>query len=236
MYKVTTISRNDFDLRDSEALSSWFSKQPYFDVVIHTAIDGGSRMKQDDNSVIDNNLKMYYNLVKNQDRYGKLINIGSGAELYAAHTPYGHSKHIIRQSVLTKEQFYNVRVFAVFDENELETRFIKANVLRYIDKQPMVIHQDKKMDFFYMRDFIEVIKYYINSNSPPKEFDCRYDKSYYLSDIAGKINKLSDYKVDVIFTNESFALDYVGVYTPIDVSFSGLDAGIQTSYNKLCKI
>lgn len=233
LYEVTTISRTNFDLRNAESLSSWFKSQPHFDMVIHTAIDGGNRLKKEDFLVVDNNLQMYYNLLQHRRCYDKFISIGSGAELYALDTPYGLSKHIIRHSISNKDRFYNIRVFAVFDENELDTRFIKSNVLRYINKKPMVIHQDKKMDFFYMEDFIKVIKYYIESDSPPKEFNCTYEKSYYLSDIARRINRLSNYAVDITVNSETHATDYIGVNTPINISFAGMDFGIQTLYKKL---
>ena len=54
-YNITSITRNDFDLTNRSSTDAWF-KEKYFDVVIHTAIEGGSRLKQDDSSVFYNNL------------------------------------------------------------------------------------------------------------------------------------------------------------------------------------
>ena len=45
-YNITTISRKDFDLCDSIATNNWF-KDKEFDIVIHTAVRGGSRLKKD---------------------------------------------------------------------------------------------------------------------------------------------------------------------------------------------
>jgi hypothetical protein len=117
IYNVTSVTRNDFDLTNNKQTSKWFEDK-HFDVVIHTAISGGNRLHKDSIEVLDNNLKMYYNLLDNSDRFVKLINIGSGAELHATTTPYGLSKHVIRRSVLEKDSYYNLP-----KDPKKETRF-----------------------------------------------------------------------------------------------------------------
>lgn len=234
-YNVTLLTRTDADLTDSVQTNAWFSDKR-FDIVIHTAISGGSRLKPDDDTVLDNNLKMYYNLLNQHTKYHKFINIGSGAELYQRNTPYGLSKHVIRSSMLSKDNFYNIRIFAVFDENELDTRFIKANILRYMNRQPISIHSNKRMDFFYMKDLISVIEHYIDIESPlTSEFNCTYSTSVDLTTIASYINQLADYKVDVTYETSNSQPDYVGEYTPSDIPFIGLQEGISEVYqNLLC--
>ena len=140
-------------------LMNEFFQNKYFDVVLHCAVMGGSRLKEDGWNIMDVNLCMYYNLLQCSPHYKKLISFGSGAELYTQNTPYGLSKYVIRQSILEKENFYNLRIFAVFDENELNTRFIKTNIKNYINKKPITIYQDKYMDFIYMPDLIKIINY-----------------------------------------------------------------------------
>jgi nucleoside-diphosphate-sugar epimerase len=232
-YEVTSISRLDFDLSDPIQTRTWFSGK-YFDVVIHAAIKGGSRLTPDDSSVLNTNLKMYFNLLDCKQHYGKLINIGSGAELYYPNTMYGLSKSVIHTSLLEQDNFYNLRIFAIFDEDELNTRFIKANILRYINKQPMIIHQNKQMDFFYMKDFITLVRYYIHNDRLPKELNCCYNTHPYLFTIVDKINQLSTYTVDVnIATDEVSSDNYIGQYTELGIPFIGMNIGIQTVYDKL---
>jgi nucleoside-diphosphate-sugar epimerase len=234
-YSVTTVNRDDFDLSNTLQANQWLSDK-HFDIVIHTAIKGGHRLIKDTASVLDTNLKMYYNLLDNKQHYGKFINIGSGAEVYQTNSPYGLSKRIIRESLLDKNNFYNIRAYGLFDENEMDTRFIKASTVKYIQNKPIEITQDKLMDFFYMKDFIKVVQYYIDNNDTPKEFDCCYEESLYLSQIANKINNLSEHKVAINVMNENFADNYVGTNIPIDIKFIGMDAGIKLVYEKLlCK-
>jgi dTDP-4-dehydrorhamnose reductase len=236
VYDVTMLGRDTVDLTNGSAVGDWFSGK-YFDAVIHTAIVGGHRLQKDSFNVLDMNLQMYYNLLDNRIHYDKIINIGSGAELYDINNPYGFSKYVIQKSVSYNSRSYNTRVFALFDENELNTRFIKANILRYIKREPILIHQNKLMDFFYMQDFIKVIKFYIESYDPPKEIDCVYKDSYTLSDVANIINSLSDHTVPIHVNEIGLGASYIGLYTPTDLLYNKLEDGIKTVYNNLlCKI
>ena len=232
-HDITLITRNDFDLTNSRATNSFFDKK-YFDVLIHTAIVGGSRLKQDDEHVLDDNLIMYYNLLMNKGNYGKFISLGSGAELLMKDTPYGLSKHVIKESILNKSNFYNIRIFGVFDENELDTRFIKANIKRYINNEPMMI-QNKRMSFFYMDDLIMLINHYITSNSGSliTESNCSYITSTSLLDIANIINELDNHKVP-IYMDTQVSEDYESkLNAPYGLNYIGLKQGIKNVYNKL---
>jgi GDP-L-fucose synthase len=230
-YKVSKLTRNICDLTNSESVDQYF-KDKYFDVILHCAVEGGSRLKKDTNDVLDNNLKMYYNLIHNENHFKKLIHFGSGAEIYAQNTPYGLSKHIIRQSILEKDNFYNIRIFGLFDENELDTRFIKANIKRYINKQPMEIHQDKFMDFFYIKDLIKLVEFCM-LNKTFKEINCNYKEIYTLLCIASFINSLDEYKVEIIQNEKGFGKGYYGTYHMFPISYVGLKEGIKEVYNKL---
>lgn len=233
IYNITSITRKDFDLTDGEATIQWF-RDKYYDVVIHCAVTGGSRLKGDTFEVMDNNLRMYYNLLQCQLHYDKFIQFGSGAELLQMDTPYGLSKHIIRQSMLEKNNFYNIRIFGIFDENEWETRFIKTCIKKYINKEPMLV-QDKKMSFFYMQDLITLVDHHIQTSpsSLLKESNCAYINSTSLLDIANIINELDDYKVP-IYIDTQIGKDYESNYNaPYELKYIGLKQGIIETYNKL---
>jgi GDP-L-fucose synthase len=230
-YEVTTITRQDFDLTAIQPMIEFF-KDKYFDVVLHCAIVGGSRLKEDNWEVMDINLCMYYNLIQCQAHYNKLINFGSGAETYASSTPYGLSKLVIKNSIANIPNFYNLRVFGVFDENELDTRFIKANIKRYINKEPIIIYQDKYMDFIYMLDLVKIVEYYIN-NKGPKEINCNYNKTFTLKETANVINNLNNYKVEIKIEQENFGDNYIDNYLHLEIDFIGLKQGIIETYKKL---
>ena len=231
---VTGIDRTVLDLTDAVAVKNFFSNTPFFDLVIHCAVVGGSRLKKDDWSIMDKNLTIYYNLLANRLRFSKLIHFGSGAETYMPSEPYGYSKKVIAKSILNQDNFYNLKIFGVFDENELDTRFIKASIKKYINKEPIQIHEVKFMDFFYMQDLVKVVEYYINEKNPPKEFDCVYPESFYsLFGLATIISELDNYKVEVVY-GDKVGEDYVSKYrSKLPIEFTGLQEGIQITYNKI---
>jgi GDP-L-fucose synthase len=230
-YDITSITRQNFNLTNSSETSKYFSDKK-FDIVIHCAVSGGSRLKEDTTNDMDNNLQMYYNLLNCRDRFGKLIHFGSGAEITQSESPYGLSKRVITKSILEQENFYNIRIFAVFDENELDTRFIKGNIQRYINKEQIIIHQDKFMDFFYMKDLVSLVDYYIQSENPLKEIDCSYSESHSLFNIANMINNLDIYKVHITFNQNEMGEKYCGEPNTI-LNYIGLEEGIKQVYNKL---
>lgn len=231
-YDIIAINRQDFDLRDEFSSSKWFNNK-YFDVVIHTAIKGGSRLEVDDSSILDDNIRMYLNLLSHKDRYGKFINIGSGAEISSPQSYYGMSKNVINNSIQDKDNFYSLRIYGIFDENEIERRFIKNNIVRYLNKKDLLIYQNKYMDFIYFPDFIKIIQTYLEKPNLPKTFDCVYQNKYSLIHIANIINTLDNYCVNIQVKNTNNDIDYMGIYHDIHLNYIGLENGILETYKQL---
>ena len=245
-YNITSISRADFDLTDRDACNSFF-KDKEFDCVIHTAVKGGSRLKKDDDSVFADNLKMYYNLIANKDHFTRMIQFGSGAEKNNPTDPYGLSKSIIADLMKPNPNYLNLRIYAVFDHNELDTRFIKNNIQRYIDGKDFELHEDKMMDFFFMEDLVSLVKYHLNEQQeeekratkryPPKpwllnDIDCVYAENYWLSDILKMINKLSDRGVSIPLKPKT-TKSYLGKHFYIPVLTHQMKDAIKKVYNKM---
>lgn len=204
----TSITRQDLDLTDHCSVVKWFEDRN-FDSVIHTASEGGNRLKPEDGDTLYRNLLMYDNLYDCRFHYNKFITFGSGAEFTSPRSPYGFGKRIIRESIRQNENFFYLRLFAVFDENEDDRRFIKTNIRKYINHEPMIVNSNKRMDFFYMQDLIDILHRYIFNDNYPWTIDCVYDRKYTLLDIANIINNLDDYRVEIIFNNHNEE-DYTG--------------------------
>jgi nucleoside-diphosphate-sugar epimerase len=229
-HEITIITRQDFDLTDYDATCKWFY-QRYFDVIIHTAIVGVNKFKQEQN-IIQQNLLMHDNLLKNKHHFNKFITFGSGAEIFQSNTEYGISKKLISESIKNINNWYNLRIFGVFDNNELNTRFIKANILHYINKKSMEIHTDKIMDFFYMKDLISLVDYYITNNGT-KEINCCYEYKYTLSNIANIINQSSTYTVPIVIENKGKLDFYCGEYSQLPIKTIGMVTGIKNTFQIL---
>lgn len=234
-HEIYAITRQQLDLVDSKAVNSWFEDK-YFDVVIHTAIKGGNRLDIEESSVLNDNLRMYTNLEDCSDHYKKFISFGSGAELNSSDSFYGYSKKLISKLMERNNNFYNLRIYAVFDHNENIRRFIKSNILRYINSEDLIIHKDKFMDFIYMPDLLSIVEKYLKNDNLPKAIDCVYNTKHKLSDIAAKINNIDAQKKSQIkFESPAIDSPYTGHFTDIGLDFIGLDNGIKEVYNIMAK-
>jgi len=235
-YEVVSISRSDFDLSSYDATKKWFNNKS-FDIVIHTAISGGSRLKEDGPDVLDNNIRMIYNLIDNKNKFNKFINFSSGAEIFKPNEPYGLSKKVISNILpIAFNNYLNIRIYNIFNENEKETRFIKSNIIRYIKKESMIIYNNKIMDFFYINDLLTIIKLYIkNELNSIKEIDCTYAQTFSLLNVAQMINNLSAHKVKIILNDNSNIDPYSGHYNNIldSIPIIGLEEGIKRTHSIL---
>ena len=187
-YDVTCLHRGVCDLTDKKEVDDFFNQFGKFDIVIHCAVSGGSRLKNDEDDVFHNNIQMFLNLVRNKDSFDRLIHFGSGAEKIDKGA-YGFSKRVIANMIEELDNFYNLRIYGLFDENELSTRFIKSCVTSCLNGTDIEVHGTKKMDFFHMKDLESIINFYISSVKPPKTIDCCYSEKYYLHEIADHIRK-----------------------------------------------
>jgi dTDP-4-dehydrorhamnose reductase len=229
-YDVIPLSRKELDVTNLKQVKDYL-KHKYFDVVIHCAVEGGLRLEPEHSYILDSNLKMYYNLLECKDHFNKFFYFGSGAE--EQDTFYGLSKKVLNQSIQGKDNFHNIRIFAVFNENELESKFVKTNIYNYITRKDVQIFQNKYMDFFYMDDLITLMNYCITTNNLPKEINCSYNYSPTLYDVVQIINNLSDYKVNINIEEWGMAPLFNGSFTDLGLNYIGLEQGIKNVYNKL---
>lgn len=198
-HQVVGVARQQVDLTSAESVDDFFSSVGggEFDYVIHCAVVGGSREKADEVAATHSNLVMFNNLMQWKGRaFNSVINIGSGAEYdrrYRIHPdshstnrgipidPYGMSKFYINQYIQNIPDAYNLRIFAVFDENELDRRLIKTALRNYIADEPVRLAGNGalEMDFIYMDDFIYLVRRVLDRSVPvgTKTLDCVY-KSY----------------------------------------------------------
>ncbi len=217
-------NRQTINLFDKELIKT-FIKQNKIDCVIHCAIQGTSRLKIEDANSFYNNILIFENLYHCRNLLHKAINLASGAEFdretdidfineedIFERIPkdyYGLSKNIIAKKALTANNFYNLRLFGCFDENELDGRFIKSCILKSRINENITIHEDKIMDFFYIGDLISIVKYFLLVNPVYKDINLSYKNKYKLSEIAKKIINKTNSKSNITIQKGN-ALNYNG--------------------------
>ena len=249
-YNIFELNISNCNLLDQEEVTSFFdNNKTQYDLVLHTAVEGGRRNKKDEDSIVYNNLLMLYNLLANQNYYQCIISFGSGAELDRRYhinplaknrypiDPYGLSKSLIDKLGATEEKLCNFRIYNCFGDHEQPDRMIRSSINKYINKEKIVIHQNRKVDFFYVDDLVLLIHFFIDSNQIPKIFDCCYKEKPTLLDIATIINNLDDHKIEIVCEDSADSIncsakDYYGHFVDTKISYIGLENGIREMYQK----
>lgn len=251
-YNIYELNKENCNLLSFDSVRDFFIKSNVkYDLVLHTAIKGGRRTREDEEIIVYENLLMLYNLLSFQNYYQCIISFGSGAELDRRYDinpkarnrypidPYGLSKSVIDKLTMAEPKLCNFRIYNCFGINEQPERMIRSNIEKYINKENIVIHQNRKMDFFYIDDLVSLIRFFIDSNNIPKTFDCCYKEKNTLEDIANIINNLSDHKVEIVLQDQininSSSKDYYGQYVETHIDYIGLEKGIQIMYDRYIK-
>ena len=73
--EITLTDRSNLNPLNNSEVDNFF-KDKYFDVVIHTAIKGGTRLAQDESEFVYQNCLMHFNILRNHKSYGKYSKIG----------------------------------------------------------------------------------------------------------------------------------------------------------------
>lgn len=175
------VTRNDLDLTDQKAVETYFKIHKY-DVVIHCAVVGGSRLKKDESDVIYKNILMFENVIRVFN--GKLIYFSSGAALRGnpPTDPYGLSKWIIDRRIEIIPNAYSLRIWGCYGPGELQTRF---SAICKRDGH-VIIEKDKYFDFIDIEDVRKIVGEYVRDERSEKEYNLVYKEKLLLSQWAEK--------------------------------------------------
>src|SRR6056300_67623 len=170
------VTRRELDLTDQHAVEKYFNEHKY-DVVIHCAVVGGSRLKLDVGDVAYKNILMFENVVRVFK--GKLIYFSSGAALRGnpPTDPYGLSKWMIDKRIKTIDKAYSLRIWGCYGPGELSTRF--SAVCR--EKGHIVIDKDRYFDFVDIEYVRKIVFDYVHGYLDDKEFNLVYPEKLLLS-------------------------------------------------------
>ena len=178
----TGVTRQELDLTDPEAVKEYFKNHEY-DVVIHCAVIGGSRLRPDDGEVFYKNLLMFENVVV--AFRGKIIYFSSGAALRGnpPSDPYGMSKWLIDRRIETLPNAYSLRIWGCYGPGEPSTRF--SAVCK--KEGHVVIDKDRYFDFIDVEDVRKIVREYVSCKwEMPKDCNLVYPEKLLLSQWAEK--------------------------------------------------
>jgi len=223
-YNLLTPGHKELDLLNEKAVKDFFQKNK-IDIVINCAVIGGSRKEEHVDSSLSGNLKIFFNLLKNKDKFKKMIHFGSGAE-YDKSKPiikvketdlgktipkdeYGFFKYICSKYIEKEEKIVCIRIFGLFGKYEdYRYRFISNAVVNNLKGLPIMMNQNVFFDYVYINDFVKIVDYFINHKAKHKFYNIGTGKKIDILTIANKINKISDKKSKIEVRNTGLNNEY----------------------------
>ena len=227
-YTILALDSKELNLLDSSKVFN-FIKSKKFDAIIHTATYDAvpKHSTKDPAKVLEYNLKMFFNLARCKDYFGKMIYFGSGAEFgrkywipkmkedyfdkYVPEDQYGFSKYIMAKYAQSSSNIFNLRLFGVFGKyDDYRTRLTSNACYLAAKNLPINIVQNKYYDFLYINDLVKIVDWFINNKQNQNIYNVCTGKVIDFKTIAEKIIKISGKKLEFKIEKKGLGKEYSG--------------------------
>lgn len=223
-YTILAPSHKELDLLDAEAVRRYVTKHN-ITIVIHAALVGGSRKEQYVPGMFLTNTRMFFNIARCHDLYGRLIFLGSGAE-YDKQFPIvnvkeadfdkripdgelGLYKYICAKYIESVDFAVNLRIFGIYGPGEdYRIRFISNACVRAIQGKPITIDKNVYFDYLYVKDFVKIVDHFIIHKPKHKSYNVGTGRRIDLITIANKINKIAINKQPIHVSHRGLNNEY----------------------------
>ena len=243
----------ELELLDNEKVSKFIADNK-IDVILHCASIGGSRKTGYDagkTDIVSTNLRMFFNLAGSMDNVQRMIFFGSGAEYdrshyrprmkedhFGAHIPaddYGFSKYVCSMFAEQSKNIFNLRIFGMFGKYEdYGFKFISNAIVKNLFKLPIVINQNVNFDYMYIDDCANIVERFISNRPKYNIYNLTTGTTIDLVTLANKINKISDFRSEIIVKNPGLGTEYSGdnsrLQKELDFKFTAFDIALKELY------
>lgn len=247
-FNVFTPSHSELDLLDADNVESFIQKNK-IKTIIHAANVGGGRDTEGMKNVVETNLRMFLNVIRNEKQVDKIIHFGSGAEYdktfnlknvreseFGKNVPkddYGFYKYVCSEFVLKSDKTVCLRLFGVYGKYENYLfKFISNSIVRNLLHLPVVIGQNVIFDYLFIEDLNVIVKYFLENKYKYKDYNAASGTGSDLLEIAEYINSISDYNSDISVINKGLNLEYTADISRLrhefpNIRFTNLEVGIK---------
>ncbi len=247
-YKIFAPSHVELDLLDADQVRNYIRKNK-IDLIIHCANIGGGRNTVDYQDVVPINLKMFFNIVRNEELVSKIIHFGSGAE-YDKSRPlvkvkeedfdrrvpdddYGFYKYICSKYIEKAKNIICLRLFGVYGKYEdWRFKFISNTILKNLFNMDIVINQNVIFDYLYIDDLVKIVRHFLEKKAKHRFYNLTPVTSIGLTDICRTVNAVSGYQCKIRILHKGLNNEYTGDNTRLKkeipkLSFTGYNEGIK---------
>jgi UDP-glucose 4-epimerase len=229
VHEVLAPTHAELDLTDNYAVDAWFRTHEV-DAVVHGAVRPGHRAAEDPSRQLWSNLRMFFNIVRNGDRFGRLVFLSSGAvydtrdalvrvaeDRLGASVPedeHGLSKYAIARYLEAsrprgRPSVVELRLFGVFGPYEdYGVRFISNAICRTLYDLPITLRQDRRFSYLFIQDLIPVVDWALAAQPAHAAYNVAPDWTDSLHDLGVAVSRHSHKGISVMVANEGYGKEY----------------------------
>jgi UDP-glucose 4-epimerase len=225
-HEVAAPSRSELNLLNEEEVAHYL-RHNQFDVIVHAATVRASRRLGSPPNLLEQNCRMFFNLVHDQDAFGKLFFLSSGAvydrrhagphiaeECFDSHVPaddYGFSKYICARFIASAGNLVELRLFGVFGPREdWQIRFLSNACCRAVCDLPIVIRRNVNFDYMDVSDLAIIVDRLMQGEPRHPAYNACSGRVFDLVTLAEKVVRASGKTLPIQVEHRGLGPEYSG--------------------------
>jgi UDP-glucose 4-epimerase len=237
-YEIIAPGSFELNLIDTDNVDNYF-KDKSFDVVLHAGTKPGHRNAKDPTNLFYSNVRMFENLVRHRDKYGKFINFGSGAiydmsknvsnakeEDLFKNIPkdeHGFCKYIVQKRIENLDNFVDLNIFGIFGKYEdWQIRFISNAICKTLFNFPITLRQNRNFSYLFIDDLMLILEFFIENDVKYKSYNIVPNEKNNLLGLAQLVRISSGGNSGINVENDGYGLDYTGNNSRLKKEFVNL--------------
>lgn len=225
-YDLYAPNHSELDLLEMSSVESYL-RMNSFDVVVHAANTNNVIHPELATNLLEYNLRMFCNLERCHDLYGKMLYFGSGAEYDMNHyvpkmkesyfgkhipaDPYGFSKYIMSKITERKENIYNFRLFGVYGcGEEWRRRFISNMIYQAFTCSEMKMDQNRLFDYLYIDDLVNAIDSILTCTPKHHHYNLCSSRVVSLYELAEMVKVVTGTNAEIVVDRMGWKPEYSG--------------------------
>lgn len=258
-YSIFPANRETVNLLEEESVRRFINKN-HIELIINCANVGGTRKTGYDVGIVDifqENLRIFFNLLRCLDKSTRMINFGSGAEYdkrndlkkikesdFDKSVPadsYGYSKYIMSKYIEKEKNIISLRIFGCYGPYEDYTfKFISNSIIKNIINLPITINQNVIFDYLFIEDLVGIVRQFILKEPEDKILNVTPSKSIDLLTIVKLINEIGVNKSQINLLKHNLNKEYTGDNSLLfkylkEFNFTSYETGIRKLYDYYAK-
>lgn len=191
-YHVVAPKREELNLLNTVEVKRLIIKEN-FDYIFHSANVNTTRQETSkipefESLSLEGNLRMFHNIARYREYFGKMFYFGSGAEYgrkeelvnieeedFNREIPedvYGFSKYLMSEFCNQYSNVYDLRLFGVYGKyEEWNRRFISNAICRGLKNLPITIQKNVYFDYLWIDDLVDILDQIVGKDLKYKHYN-----------------------------------------------------------------